>query len=118
MKFQGSEDNFQIQIATCLDLLGVLWMHPANERRTSIQAGVRLKRKGVKSGVPDILIFEPRNGYAGLAIELKVGTNKASENQKRWQQELQKRNWKTLISNDIDAVINTIYSYLNLIPNS
>ncbi len=55
---------------------------PANERKTSPRAGARLKKKGVKSGVPDILIFEPKGRYNGIAIELKTGNNKLTNNQK------------------------------------
>ena len=53
------EDDLQMACAKYLDLLGVLWFHCGNERKTSPRAGARLKKKGVKSGVPDILIFEP-----------------------------------------------------------
>ncbi len=56
--------------------------HCANERRTSPQAGQILKRKGVKPGVPDIIILKPCGRYHGLLIELKVGKGKLSPAQK------------------------------------
>ena len=70
MKYK--EDNLQKQVARYLDLMGLLWFHPANERKTSLAAGKRLKRKGVKSGVPDCIIFNSSKRKNGLAIELKV----------------------------------------------
>ena len=73
------EDDLQMACARYLDLMGWLWCHVGNERKTSPRAGARLKKKGVKSGVPDILIFEPKGKYNGLAIELKTGKNKLTE---------------------------------------
>jgi len=58
MKYK--EDSLQISVATYLDYLNITWCHVANERKTSPQAGARLKNKGVKSGVPDCVIFEPK----------------------------------------------------------
>jgi hypothetical protein len=113
MKYQGTEDQFQMTIARYLDTLGVLWNHCANERKTSYITGNRLKQKGVKSGVPDILIFEPRGQYSGIAIELKVGYNKLSENQTAWLEALSKRGWMVMWSDDIDVVIERIDNYLN-----
>ena len=66
MKYQ--EDDLQKQVAKYLDLLGLLWFHPANERKTSPAAGKRLKLKGVKSGVPDCIIFNSSKRFNGLAI--------------------------------------------------
>lgn len=56
--------------------------HFANERRCSPQEGAMLKRMGVKRGVADFFLALPQNGKAGLWIELKVGSNKPSKEQK------------------------------------
>lgn len=40
-----------------------------------------LKQKGKKPGFPDIVIFEQKQGYAGLFIELKTSTGTASREQ-------------------------------------
>ena len=88
-KYQGYETNFQKTLARFLDQYGVVWCHVANERQTSIKQsrggryyspeGNKLKSMGVKKGVPDVMIFEPRDGFVGLAIELKVGSNKPTD---------------------------------------
>jgi hypothetical protein len=110
MKFK--EDKLQCAVARYLDYNNVLWCHVANERRTSPQAGARLKKKGVKSGVPDCLIFEPNAKYNGLAIELKIKPNKTSANQKEWIKNLTKKGWFCCVVYDIDEAINTIEDYL------
>jgi VRR-NUC domain len=62
--------------------------HFANERKfekkggAEFYAGKILKRMGVQRGVPDFFLAFPQNGKAGLWIELKVGTNKPSKEQK------------------------------------
>jgi hypothetical protein len=81
----GSEDDFQIAAAVLLDSLGLTWFHAANERKASPAAGRKLKLKGVKAGVPDIIIL--RNGILH-AIELKVYPNKQSDFQTEWQEKI------------------------------
>ena len=48
-----------------------LLTHPANEGTADPKRGARLKAMGVQAGVPDLLLFVARNGYHGLAIEMK-----------------------------------------------
>lgn len=122
MKYKGTEDAFQMTVARHLNLSGVLWCHVGNERKTKVKVsksgkfytpeGNAMRKKGVKKGVPDILIFDPRGGYGGLAIELKIDYNKPSEHQKEWLKNLQHVGWKVLWSNDLDEVLETIDEYL------
>jgi hypothetical protein len=124
------EDNLQMAVARILDMNRVLWCHVANERKTRSQRiGGILRAKGVKSGVPDCLIFEPRGGFSGLALELKVEHDqgytkkgkaraprrgKLTENQKHWLEELSKRNWKTAVAYNIDEAIKELEDYLQI----
>ena len=126
MKYK--EDNLQVAVAVFLDLKRVLWTHVANERKTSPRAGKRLKDKGVKSGVPDVLIFESRGEFVGLAIELKVerdngrkkdGTkrkptrSRLTDNQKKWLSDLSSRRWETVACYNLDEVIGAFEKYFN-----
>ena len=124
-----AEDALQMAVAKYLDAKGVLWTHVGNERKSSIQAGVRLKKKGVKSGVPDCLIFEDNHTFCGLAIELKVEKDnglkangeprkktkgKLSENQKIWIDRLTKKNWSAHVAYNLDEAISIIEEYLSI----
>jgi hypothetical protein len=86
-------------LADYLDACGFLWCHVPNERKCSPRAGARLKRLGVKAGVPDVLIFDlpphmDRRECAGIAIELKRERGGAlSDAQRQWLEELRKRRW-------------------------
>ena len=62
-------------------------------------------------GIPDILIFEPRQGYCGLALEVKTNTGRASEHQKEWQKKLRERGWKAEICKGLEACIDCIDEY-------
>ena len=106
------EDDLQKQVAKYLDLKKVLWCHVANERKTSFQAGARLKAKGVKSGVPDCLIFEPNKEFNGLAIELKVKPNKTTENQNKWLNKLYDNHWECRVAYTFDEAKEIIDEYL------
>ena len=122
-KYKGSEDDFQISVAQYLDSLNLLWFHCGNERKTTIRVnkkgkfytpeGNKLKRKGVKSGVLDVIIDEPNKLYNGLRIELKVGYNKPNENQKYWIEQWNMRGYYATWTNSLDKFIYIVDSYLN-----
>lgn len=107
-----AEDALQVQVAQYCDLKRLLWAHPANERKTSPQAGARLKRKGVKSGVPDVMIYTPNRVYSGLAIELKTGKNTTTDNQKKWLDDLSMCDWKTAVCYSFDDAKAKIDEYM------
>lgn len=81
------EDNYLIQVFDWVTWAAIqdprlnIIHHVANERRCSPFAGKILKRKGVKSGIPDICCPIPNDKYHGLYVELKVKLNKLSTTQ-------------------------------------
>lgn len=123
------EDNLQKSVAKYLDLKKVLWTHVANERKTSIQQGARLKAKGVKSGVPDCMIFTPKGRFKGLALELKITKDNGlkkngqprkptkgvlSYNQREWLINLTSVGWETKVAYSFDEAKLLIDNYLKL----
>jgi hypothetical protein len=70
------------------------WLfHPANGELRDIKTAVKLKKMGVNPGVPDLWLPIHTRSYAGLAIELKVGNNAASDDQAAWLLHLRSENW-------------------------
>jgi len=106
--YLGKEDNFQIEVAKLLDWKKLLWMHVANERRTSPMRGAKLKKMGVKAGVPDIFILETR---PRIAIELKVKNGRLGSNQKRFLEELSLAGWDCYVCYNMDAVLSILKKY-------
>ena len=129
------EDQLQKAVAKLLDSAGMVWQHTANEanwmglvRRALIAAlgasrGVTVagrigamvgkwnKENGVKSGFPDVTIFNaPINhdglsDYRGLAIELKVGKNKPTPTQLEWRDKLTGCDWLWVCCYSVDEVL-------------
>lgn len=85
-----SEDDLQIACFQWVELMRhqykiLTWLvHVPNGGKRPRGAAGRLKAMGVKKGVLDVILPLPYNGWAGLAIELKVGSNKPTEEQEDW----------------------------------
>ena len=91
--------------------LRLLHSIPNGGARNKATAG-RMKAEGVRSGVPDICLPVPCGGYHGLYIELKVGKNKPSENQKFWITELNAKGYLALVCYGWIEAKNVIEAYL------
>ena len=99
----------------------ILFCHIANERKTSALRGGKLKQMGVKSGMPDIMIFYTQiidNEFGlkvspGLAIELKIKPNKPTKNQLDTLEHLKKENWHTNVCYSFDEAKEFIDGVLN-----
>lgn len=76
---QPSEHEEQVKVCQYLDLIKEPYFAIPNGGVRSIGLAVKLKKEGVKSGVPDL--FLPR---LNLFIEMKTRTGKLSKNQKEW----------------------------------
>lgn len=117
----------------------VQWaFHVPNGGHRHISVAAQLKAQGVKPGVPDILIPVPSVvlmdsktaalyvqankitaplSYLGLAIELKVGKNKQSEEQKRWQARFQQSGWRAVVCYGWEAAAQETLSYFGKDPS-
>lgn len=72
----------------------------------------RLKKEGVLSGVPDLLLAVPRNGRGGLFIEMKNGkAGRLSPDQKAMLEELG-NDYEVKIARNVDDFIAIIKTYL------
>lgn len=69
--------------------LGMLYAVPngaflaGDAKRRAIQAA-RLKRQGLKPGVPDVCLPVPRAGFHGLYVEMKAEGGRVQEEQGEW----------------------------------
>jgi hypothetical protein len=96
------EDFEQERLANWLDSRGVLWTHPPNGGMRNKVVAAKLKRQGVKAGVPDVLIFTaPPNGpegCRGVAVELKRAKGgRCTDAQLMWQQMLLAQGWSVAV---------------------
>lgn len=89
-----------------------LLYHIPNERKCSPQEGARLKRMGVKKGVPDLCLPSPKGRYHGLYIELKSELGRPTESQKWWQQELTEQGYLSAVCYGWKQASDCIVRYL------
>lgn len=92
-----------------LNVWGVLYTHvPNGGSRSGAREGAKLKRLGLKAGVPDYLIFDvPKRLEArGIAIEMKRRKGGAtSQAQQQWIADLRDRGWLAKVCRGADDAI-------------
>lgn len=94
------------------DLKGRLFAVPNGGMRNKVTAA-KLKREGVRPGVPDLMLLTPRKGFAGLVIEMKREKGSSlSREQAEWLDWLGKQNFMTVICKGFQPAVDTIVSYL------
>ena len=111
--------EYQLQKAVCkyLDLNNVLYCGSmGGNYQPHVSVRMRAKKSGYKRGFPDLFIYEiskiGKKLYCGLAIELKVGYNKPTSEQKWWRDQLRDRGYKAEICTGIDEALEVINRYL------
>lgn len=98
--------------------LNLMYHIPNGGKRSGVREGAKLKREGVKAGVPDIHLPVARKGFHGLYIELKRrkgGSVKAT--QKKWLEDLKEQGYYACICRGADEAMKVIENYLNGLIN-
>lgn len=88
-KLDGSEHGEQVAVFKFLELLEPHWpelvgsIHavPNGGQRSKAVAG-KLKAEGVRSGIPDICVPLPSQGFSSLRLELKAKGGQLTDSQK------------------------------------
>lgn len=100
-----SEQSEHVKLAAWLDgVRGLVWTTFPLGGVRSRAAGASLKAAGVKSGVPDVLIFTPppaRHDVLGVAVELKRLDGVPSDvqdNQLEWMDKLRSVGWHATVA--------------------
>ena len=91
-----------------------LLFHIVNEGKRSPRYGAELKRQGLKSGVPDLFLPVARNNKHGLFLEMKVGRNKCTDNQKKWIRALMEQGYEVKVVYSCEEAIQVIKKYLGI----
>lgn len=91
--------------------LALLYANPLGGYRPKA-TGRRMKREGVKAGIPDITLPVARGGDHGLYIEMKAGKNKPTKAQEWWITQLTKQGYRVVVCWDWTIARDTILEYL------
>ena len=73
---------------------------------------LKLKREGVRPGVPDCCLPVPRGKYASLWIEFKAEKGKVTETQAEWHTLLRSLGHRVEVCRSWQAAVNVVEKYL------
>ena len=82
-----------------------------NGGQRHVATAVKLKKEGVKKGIPDLFLPVPRHGYHGLFVELKYGGNRPSPPQREFIEFAKNQHYATAVIYSVDQGIKTIQKY-------
>lgn len=95
--------------------LDLIFSIPNGAWTKNVRVAVKLKREGLKPGVPDTFLPVARGIYHGLFIEFKRNTkSKKSDNQIEWKNKLRKQGYCVLLAISCEGAIKIIKKYLTL----
>lgn len=115
-KYVQNEHIEAVKLATKLNWLlqDVLWFKIANERKAAKER-VYFAAEGVKAGVPDIFIAEPRKGHHGLFLELKrLRGGAVSKAQKDFAKMAEARGYKVVFPKGAEEAFLAVKDYLGI----
>lgn len=90
-----------------------LMFHVPNEGKRSVVLGKQMKRMGLKTGVPDVILPVAKGRYHGLAIEMKSLKGKPTAAQLNWIENLRAVGWRAAICHGWKEAADTIWEYLH-----
>jgi hypothetical protein len=113
----ATEDQFHVSVAGLLDVClkppdAFYTTFPAGYGKLSKAMSGRLKAKGMKAGMPDILVFYRRSHETSqvIGLELKVKGNSTSAAQRATHALLQAVGIKTYTIRSLDGVISALHN--------
>jgi hypothetical protein len=117
------QEKFNCWFTMHLESKGYRWFHPANGGSRSGKMikgrwvpleGIKMKRMGVKKGVPDIICPMARKSFYGLVIELKRidgVPSDVSEEQKGWLEWFKGQGWSVHVAFGFEAAKKIVEDY-------
>ena len=92
-----------------------LMFHVPNGGKRNITTAARLKKEGVRAGVPDVVLPVARSGFHGLYIEMKAKGGKLSDNQLWWIAATRKQGYLSVVCYSWEQAKDVIETYLKVI---
>jgi hypothetical protein len=79
-----------------------------------VKCRVRMNRMGYCKGMPDLFIFEPRNGSHGLVIELKTDAGALRAEQRDMLARFRANGYTAVVAYGLDEAVRAVEAYLNV----
>lgn len=107
-----TEDSEQIAFCQWLTANKIVFYHIPNGGSRNIVEAVKLKRLGVKRGIPDICIPVPFNQYHALYIEMKrTSQSVLSDYQIAWIEKLNELGCLAVVAKGCEEAIEHVRAY-------
>jgi len=88
-----------------------------NEAKRTPREGARMKKQGLRPGMLDLELKVKTRAHRGLIIEMKYGSNKLTENQKKWIQWHVDNDYKVVVCYSFEAAMSEILHYMTRYSN-
>ena len=92
--------------------MGIPIVHIPNEGKRSPAMAAKLKRLGLRPGVPDLFLPYPAGGFHGLWLEMKTDVGRPTACQRDWIEYLRSVGYAAYICRGAGEAINAIEAYL------
>lgn len=109
-----TEHQIQCAVIDFCALKGIPIFAIPNGGDRHVAVAVKLKKEGVKSGVPDLFIPVIRPKYGGMFLEMKRKGGKLSDVQKFWLNQLEEEGYRVKVAFSVDEAIKAIEDYTAL----
>lgn len=110
-----SEDAEQRTTVEYCEAMGIPVFHIPNEGKRSKAYAARMKRVGLRSGVPDLMVPVARGDYHGLFIEMKrrnFTPSKLTDSQREWIYTLKANGYAAFVCAGADKAIRCVDWYM------
>lgn len=114
-KYFTGEDHEQFKLMQYMDYQYplVLKFHVPNSGKRGWSEQAKMKALGIKRGVLDVWIIEPRGNFCGLVIEMKTKTGRLSKDQIFWLGALKDRGWRAEVAKSFEIAKKIVDEYFN-----
>lgn len=101
------EEEIHARVVQALRQADVAFFHCPNEGKLPVQYRTKLKRLGVSSGVPDLIIVTPPpcGGYVAAALEIKRKGGRLADTQRAWLQTMASCEWAVACEYGLEACL-------------
>lgn len=110
----ATEHQIQCAVVDFCALKGIPIFAIPNGGDRHVAVAVKLKKEGVKSGVPDLFIPVIRSNYGGMFLEMKRKGGKLSDVQRFWLDQLEEEGYRVKVAFSVDEAIKAIEDYTKL----
>lgn len=109
-----SEHDDQCRVCEWMDSIGLLYHAIPNAGKRSYLQAAFLRAEGMRKGVPDLFIAEPRGAYHGMYLEMKSARGgRLSKEQKETISLLRWKGYYVAVAHGYEDAITQISDYSN-----